>query len=250
MKRLVSIILVIILFSCNSENAPDCFQNAGAIIEKEFDVDSFAKITVFPRVELIVIYGPTQKVILQTGEYLVNDIEVNVEDGRLNIYNNNACNFTRDYGITKVFVTSPNLTEIRNASQLTVRSESVLTYDSLSLFSEDFNQEGEINTNGNFQLEVDCNTLEVFVNNLSSVFLSGEVDDLVLRYFSGDARFEGRNLIAQNVDIFQRSSNDMIINAQQSLTGEIRSTGDVIVVNTPLLVEVEQFYTGALVFED
>jgi hypothetical protein len=173
MKKLVSIILVIILFSCNSENAPDCFQNAGAIIEKEFDVDSFAKITVFPRVELIVIYGPTQKVILQTGEYLINDIEVNLEDGRLNIYNNNACNFTRDYGITKVFVTSPNLTEIRNASQLKVRSESVLTYDSLSLFSEDFNQEGEINTNGNFQLEVDCNTLEVFVNNLSSVLLSG-----------------------------------------------------------------------------
>ncbi|MFT4803434.1 MAG: hypothetical protein ACI9YE_000627, partial [Psychroserpens sp.] len=47
-----------------------------------------------------------------------------------------------------------------------------------------------------------------------------------------------------------RSSNDMIINAQQSLTGEIRSTGDVIVVNTPLVVDVEQFYTGALIFED
>lgn len=250
MKKIVSIILIIVLYSCNSENAPDCFQNAGSIIEKEFDVDSFTKITVFPRVELIIIDGPTQKVTMQTGEYLVSDIVVNVEDGRLKIYNNNACNFTRDYGITKVFVTSPNLTEIRNASQITVRSESVLTYDSLSLFSEDFNQESEINTNGNFELEVDSEALVVFVNNLSSVFISGEVDRLVLRYFSGDARFEGRNLIAQNVDIFQRSSNDMIVNAQQSLIGQIRGTGDVIVVNAPLLVDVEQFYTGELIFED
>ncbi len=42
----------------------------------------------------------------------------------------------------------------------------------------------------------------------------------------------------------------MIINAQQSLIGEIRGTGDVILVNTPSVIDVEQFYTGQLIFED
>jgi hypothetical protein len=55
--------------------------------------------------------------------------------------------------------------------------------------------------------------------------------------------------MAQNIDIFQRSSNDMIVNPQQTLTGEIRSTGDVILVNTPPIIEVEEFYTGQLIFE-
>jgi len=108
----------------------------------------------------------------------------------------------------------------------------------------------EVNTNGNFDIELDCNALRIDVNNLSTSFISGAVNSLEVRYFSGDARFEGRNLIAQNVDIFQRSSNDMIINAQQSLTGEVRGTGDVILVNTPPIVGVEQFYTGQLIFED
>ena len=149
-----------------------------------------------------------------------------------------------------MFVTSPNISEIRNGSGLPVRSQGVLTYSSLKLLSEDFNQEGEVNTNGDFQLEVDCNTLRVEVNNLSSSFISGEVNNLIVKYYSGDARFEGRNLIAQDVDIFQRSSNDMIINVQQSLIGEIRGTGDVILVNTPPVIDVEQFYTGQLIFED
>lgn len=250
MRKLIYTLFAIILLSCNGENAPDCFQNAGDIIESSFDVEVFTKITVFPRVELIITDGPIQSVTVQTGEYLMSDIEVKVVDGRLELYNNNACNLTRDYGLTKVFVTTPNLTEIRNGSGLPVSSQGVLNYANLTLISEDNNQEDVFSTDGYFQLEIDCNGLNIIINNLSTVFLSGEVDNMFLGYYSGDARFEGRNLIAQNVTIFQRSSNDMIINAQQSLAGEIRSTGDVIVVNTPPIVDVEQLYTGQLIFED
>nr|WP_321235846.1 head GIN domain-containing protein [uncultured Psychroserpens sp.] len=249
MKKGLYVILAIVLFSCNGENVPNCFQNAGDLIEKEFEVDVFTEITTFPRIELIVTDAPTQKVTVQTGEYLMDDIDVRVENGRLKLYNNNACNITRDYGITKVFVSAPNLTEIRNGSGFPVRSEGLITYDTLTLISEDFNEEDAVNTDGNFYMEVDCNSMTIAVNNLSTVFIDGEVDNLFVGYYSGDARFEGRDLIAQNVDIFQRSSNDMIINAQQSITGEIRSTGDVILVNMPPMVEVEQFYTGRLIFE-
>jgi hypothetical protein len=249
MKKGWIVIVAIVLFACNGENVPDCFQNAGNIIEKEFEVDPFTTITTFPRVELIVSEAPMQKVTVQTGEYLMDDIDVRVEDGRLKLYNNNGCNITRDYGITKIFVSTPNLTEIRNGSGLPVRSEGVLSFETLKLISEDFIVEDEVSTNGTFHLEVDCNNLNFVINNLSTVFISGEVENVFIGYYSGDARFEGRDLIAQNVTIFQRSSNDMIINVQQSLTGEIRSTGDVIMVNTPPLVDVEQFYTGQLIFE-
>lgn len=237
------------MVACNSENAPDCFQNSGAIIQQEFSVDEFTKITVFPRVELIVKQEATQKVVVETGAYLLSDIEVTVENDRLLITNNNACNLTRNYGITKVYVSAPNLTQIRNASGLTVSSDGILGYDNLKLVSEDFNADGDVNNNGDFNVKVACVNLKCEVNNLSSIFISGTVEDLFIGYYSGDARFEGRHLIAQNVDIFQRSSNDMIINPQQSLIGEIRSTGDVIVVHTPPTVAVEQFYTGQLIFE-
>jgi len=249
MKRLFYIIITVILLSCNGENVPDCFQNSGTIVQQEFNVDAFDKITVFERTELIVVDGPIQKVVVETGKYLLNDIDVKVEDGRLILMNNNACNLTRDYGITKVYVTAPNLTEIRNSSGLTVRSNGVLSYDNLRLISENFNDKSATHTDGDFDLEVNCNKINVVVNNLSSVFLSGMVNDLFIGFYSGDSRFEGANLIAQNINIFQRSSNDMIVNPQQSIKGEIRGTGDVISLNHPPIVEVEEFYTGKLIFK-
>ena len=249
MRKLVYIVLVGLLSSCNGENVPDCFQNSGDIIEREFDLETFSEITVFQRIELIITDAPVQKVTVQTGEFLMNDIEVSVENGRLKLVNNNACNLTRDFGITKIFVSSPNLTRIQNGSGLPARSNGVLSYDTLQLVSEDFNEDDAVNTDGSFVLELDCNSLSVVINNLSTCFISGQVNTANIGFYAGDARFEGRNLVAQDIVIYQRSSNDMIINAQQSVVGQIRSTGDVILVNTPPIVDVEQYYTGQLIYE-
>jgi len=250
MRKLGYILILILLFSCNGENVPDCFQNAGPIVQKEFTLVAFNKIIVFERVELIIKDEATQKVIVETGEYLLNDIDVSVKDGRLTLRNNNTCNLTRDYGITKVYVSSPNLVEIRNSSGLTVSSDGVLNYDSFKLLSEDFNAPELYHTDGDFDLEVNSNSIVVVTNDVSNVFMSGEVDSININFASGDGRFEGANLIAQNINVFHRSSNDMILNPQQSLTGEIRSTGDIKSVNEPPTVDVEEFYTGRLIFLD
>jgi len=248
MRKLVYISVFVLLLTCNGENAPDCFQNAGPIIQEEFTLDAFDKITVFERVELIIKDEATQKVVIETGKFLLNDIEVNVADGRLIIRNNNGCNLTRDYGITKVYVSSPNLTEIRNSSGLTVSSDGVLNYESFTLLSEDFNATEDFHTDGDFNLEVNSDVISIVTNNISNVFMSGIVETININFASGDSRFEGANLIAQNINIFHRSSNDMIVNPQESLTGEIRSTGNVISLSQPPIVTVDEFYTGSLIF--
>ncbi len=238
------------MLSCNGDNVPDCFQNSGDIIQQEFEVPTFSTITVFERIELIITDEPIHKVIVESGEYLMNDIKVNVVDGRLILKNENGCNLTRDYGITKMYVSAPNITEIRNSSGLAVSSNGILNYPDLMLISEDFNEEDAFHTDGDFRLQVNCTKLDVITNNLSKLFISGTVTDLFIGFYSGDSRFEGAELIAQNIEIFQRSSNDMILNPQQSLTGEIRSTGDVISLNRPAIVNVQTFYTGQLFIEE
>ncbi len=250
MKKLIYILSVGLLFACNGDKVPNCFQNAGDIIQQEFQVSNFDKITVFERIELILTEAPTESVVVETGEYLMNDIKVTVEDGRLVLRNENGCNLVRDYGLTKIYVSAPNLTEIRNSSGLTMRSNGVLNYPELTLISEDFNEEDAYHTDGDFNVQVNCNNLNVVTNNLSNVFISGTVNDLVIGFYSGDGRFEGANLVAQNIEIFHRGSNDMILNPQQSIIGEIRSTGDVILVNEPPMVDVQQFYTGQLIIQN
>jgi len=247
MKKLLYILTVFIFASCDSEDAPDCFQNVGDIIQQEFTVTDFTKITTFKNIELIVTDDATQSVIVETGENLLNEISAVVENGRLLLKDDNGCNLTRDYGITKVYVSAPNLTEIRNSSQFAVRSNGVLNYSDLKLISED--DSGDFNSVGIFDVEVNANSLFVVINNLTTTFISGTVTNLKINHASGDGRFEGRNLIAQNVDIYHRGSNDIIVNPQVSLEADLVSTGNVIVVNTPPTLDIQEQFTGRVIFE-
>ncbi|WP_281846864.1 head GIN domain-containing protein [Olleya namhaensis] len=247
MKKILLILTTVFLLGCNSENAPDCFQSAGDIIQQDIEVDLFTKILVYQNVELFVEQGLTQKVVLETGENLLNDTQVYVENGQLILKDNNGCNLTRDYGVTKVYVTTPNLTEIRNSSAFDVNSIGMLNFSELRLLSEDYN--GEYYNVGNFNLEVNCTNLAVVINNVTTNILVGSTQNLSVNHASGDGRFEGRNLIAQNVTIYHRGSNDIIVNPQVSLIANLVSTGDVIAVNTPSTVTKSELFDGRVIFE-
>jgi Putative auto-transporter adhesin, head GIN domain len=247
MKKLICIVGFSLLFTCNSENAGDCFQTTGHIVQQEVILSTFDKILVNRDIELIIIEGSAQKVVIETGENLLNDVEALVADGKLTLTDNNSCNYVRGYNITKVYVTSPNISEIRSSTQYDIRSDGVLRYPSLTILSEDFNAPDSF-TNGNFRLQIDNGSFYVAFNNLSNCFVSGKTDNLNVAFYSGIGRFEGANLIAQNVTISHRGSNDMIVNPQQSLTGVLRGVGNLISKNEPPVVSVEQLYKGRLIF--
>jgi hypothetical protein len=247
MKKIIYIVISVLMIACNSEQAGDCFQTTGTIIQQEVSVSNFDKILVNRAIELIVKEGAEQKVIIETGKNLLNDVEAVVTDGKLILTDNNSCNYVRDYGVTKVYVTSPNITEIRSSTQYDVRSDGVLTYPTLTVLAEDYNNPDTF-TNGNFKLQIDNVTFRLVFNNLSNCYISGKTDNLNITFAAGTSRFEGANLVAQNVTLWNRSSNDMIVNPQQSITGKISGTGNVISVTHPPIVEVQELYKGRLIF--
>ena len=57
------------------------------------------------------------------------------------------------------------------------------------------------------------------------------------------------NLTINEFDFFHRSANKMIVHPIDKLSGQLVSTGDVISVNRPDIVEVETLFTGQLIFE-
>ena len=249
MKKLVPYGLILMILACSKENAWDCIQNEGTIVQVNIEVNDFERIRVNRDVQLIVKEGPEYDVTLQSGENLINDIRIEVVGDRLEITDNNSCNFVRPYNLTKVFVTAPNLTEIRNASQYEITSDGILNYPDLVLTAEDFNEADSFNV-GDIRLELNSSSVQIISNGLSSYYLSGTVTDLNVGFFAGDGRFEGAQLIADHVLVFHRGSNDMLVNPQLSLSGELRSTGNVISFNQPAQVNVEAFYTGQLIFQD
>jgi hypothetical protein len=242
--------IMFLFVNCNSENVPDCFQNAGDIGRGTVEVPDFTRITVYENVQLILSQGSPQKVEVETGEYLRNEVMVEVQDGRLLLRDTNDCNFTRKYGLTKVYVTAPNITEIRSSTGLDILSAGVLGYPSLSLISESFNDPDAGYTSGEFNLELDTQSLAIVSNGISFYNLRGKTVNFNINFAAGDSRLEAQALIADNIGFNHRGSNDMRINPQQSLKGTLRGTGDVVSFNRPAVVEVEQLYKGELIFSE
>ncbi|MBC8753284.1 DUF2807 domain-containing protein [Kordia sp. YSTF-M3] len=247
MKKLYFILLILTFISCDKEDANDCFQASGSIITEEVRVNDFSKIEVNEGINLVIKDGASQEIIIESGANLINEVEATVIGDKLFLFDNNNCNYVRDYGITTIYVTSPNITEIISKTQFEVRSDGILTYPNLTLISENFTNESA--ASGNFTLQVQNQELNILFNNLSNLFISGSTDIFDINFPGGNSRVEAQNFAANAVSIFSRGSNDIIINPQLELSGDIFGTGDVIAVNRPPIIALTAHYTGQLIFE-
>ena len=242
----INLLVIILLFnSCSSDSMPDCIQSAGKMVFYEAPAEDFTAIHVSEGIEVIVTQGDIQKVTVETGQNLRKNISLNVKDSQLMLENSSSCNWVRDYNITKVHITTPHLEKIYSASQFAVRSKGVLAFPTLVLQSGMFSE----TASGAFEMELDCENLTVEDNQAVYCKMSGRIDKLVINFYSGDARFDGRNLTAQKVQFFHRSSNDIILNVQQEVRGTLYSTGNLVLKNQPPIVEVERLYSGRVIYE-
>jgi len=250
MKQLLFIGFVLLLISCNSENSWDCIQASGNSVSKEYMVSEFSKIRIEDDVILYLKQGETQSVILETGENLLNDVSVTMEAETLVVKNHNTCNLVREYGLTKIFVTAPNITEIRNSSAYDVIGEGILHFPTLTLVSNSSAGPENIRKSGDFYLNVICDEFRVSANGQSVFYISGNTGKATLSFDDEFPRFEGENFAIDELTVSQRSANKMIVNPQQSIVGKIVATGDIISHNRPPIIDVKELFTGRLIFED
>ncbi|WP_073180662.1 head GIN domain-containing protein [Flagellimonas flava] len=246
----ILLVLCLLNMGCNGENVPDCFQRAGDLTRRTVEVPSFSKITVFENINLIIKDGEEQQVDIETGEFLQNEVTASVEGDRLIVRNENGCNFIRDYGLTTIYVTAPNITEIRSSTGLRISSDGVLNYPSLQLASESFSNPETETTDGSFDLEVNAETVAIITNSIGYFKVFGTTDNFNITIAAGDSRIEAQNLVAQSVNINHRGSNDVFVDPQQRIAGVIRGTGDVISSDRPPEIEVDELFNGRLIFRD
>ncbi|MGB0789444.1 MAG: head GIN domain-containing protein [Marinirhabdus sp.] len=250
MKKLLVFLSITVVLSCDTEDAPNCFQAAGTIVQRDFTMGKFTKITIEDDFQLLLRQGAEYSVIVESGENLFPDIAVTLEGDRMRFINNNRCNLFRDYNITKAIVTAPNIEEIRNSSAASVVSEGVLNYPNLLLISNTTAGVEDPKKVGDFILHLNCDALSVAANGQSAFYLSGSAAGANIGFLDEMPFFDGTNLQIGDLNIFQRSANKMIVNPQQSIRVKIYGTGDVVALNQPPIVEVEEFFTGRLLFQD
>ena len=249
MRKIFLMLAIIAFLGCDSEDAGNCVQTAGEITKEEISLEEFDEIMLYDKIKLYIQQGDEQKVTVETGKNLRNEILVEVKEGRLILQNENRCNFVRDYGITKIYVTVPDLKYLRHAGNIPLESIGTLNFEELWLVSENQARDPEIHTNGDFRMDLNVQNLRITSDNYSHFFLSGKVENFNGFFAAGDSRLEARDLIVQHYELFHRGTNKLIVNPQQSLKGDIYSYGDIISVNRPPVIDVEEHFRGKLIFE-
>ena len=248
MKRIAPLLLLIVLMGCEREEISTCFEAQGILVQKEIPVPAFEEIIVYGRVRLIIEQGEEQKVLVKAGRNLIDKVSAEVENNRLSLRNGFVCDLLGEYILTTVYVTVPNLTWLQNAGNNTIESVGELHFPEIWLRSLNQEKEGDVYTNGDFKLHLVSDYVRITSDHYSNFFLSGQTDIFNVYVADGDSRVEAAALIARTVDIQHRGTNKLIVNPQETIKGEIRSTGDVISVNRPPVVRMDTFYSGKLIF--
>jgi hypothetical protein len=141
------------------------------------------------------------------------------------------------------------LEEIYSKTDRNISSNGVLSFTNLTVLSLDKDADGESGAGtGDFILNINNSTLTIGNNNVSRFYLSGQTINANFNFYFGDGRIEAQNLIAQDIGVYHRGSNDMIVNPIQSVTGVLNSTGNLILKHVPIIVDVEVLYQGNVIY--
>lgn len=248
LKHLFRLVIVFfMLTSCDSETANSCVRTSGSIVKHQIeDLPTFNRIRIEEGIELILAQSTEHKIEVEAGSNLINDISVEVIDQELVIKSNISCNWLREYASAKAYVTFVELNQIYSVSQYKVHSDQLLSFDHVELASGVY-QEG---VSSEFELKIQSNHLTIQSNDASYFKISGNSNTMYVAFWAGVPRIEAPNFKVNIIDVFQRSSNDMILHPINEIRGNIYSTGDIILTNTPNLIDVQQHYTGKLIIND
>ncbi len=238
---------LLLLLGCDSGNPKWCFDQGDTTAQKFIETSAFNEIIVRQNIQLFLAEGP-QQIKIVTAQSLIDEVKVSVQNGVLTLIDPNRCDLLVASEPTQVFVTAPNITRIRNASQYEVASIDTLRYERLVLVSD--KNEGAQYSIADFRLELEVQGLEIIANNFSNFFLSGKADRALIGFYGGANRFEGEHFKVNDLRVFHRGSNEMIVYPLDRIEGQIVSNGDVIAKNRPEVVDVEVLFTGRLRFED
>lgn len=242
MKKFLWIFILVCLVGCSEES--DCFKNQGKETIQTMSLETFDRIHIGTGIELTIEQSDEFSIEIKAGENRINRVEAKVENGELKISDLAECQLFRSVNAVKVLVKTPTLERIYSLSQYPTRSQGKLTFPKLAL-------ETGLNVDSTpsiFEFEIENDTL-ILQDNVATQFkIRGKTQYLEVNFWASAGRLEAAEFQADEIKVFHRSSNDMIVYPKEKIVGKLMSTGNLILKNIPPIVEIEQVYTGHVVY--
>ncbi len=160
--KIYHLLLLLVTFSCGKDN---CLKSTGEIVQQERILPSFSKLHFADNVNIILATDSVQKVVVESGEHIIDGIKTELIGDRVYISNTNECNWLRSYKKPlNVYVTLPSLQHIINEGNGNITSNGVLMLQNFN-----FHHYG----NGNVNIQVNASYLWMDLDHYGDYTVTG-----------------------------------------------------------------------------
>jgi len=206
----------------------------GKVEKQNRTVGNFEKINVSRGMNVYISQGEFKKIAVQADENLLDIIETYVEDDVLYI---KAKENIRSAKSKKVFVSVPQLSEIKSSSGSNVFSENVLKSEKLKLSSS---------SGSNIKIKVKTVNLYVSTSSGSNAKLEGIAEN-----FSGDAssgsNIKAKELKSEKCSCTVSSGANIWISTKASLKANASSGGNIFYYGNPKTTDINKSSGGNVI---
>ncbi len=238
------LMLLASLSGCDKAEWDDCLTSTGEVRMDERAIAPFTHIDISDNVDLVITPDTVDRLVLEAGDGLLEQIVTEVIDGAtLRIRNNNTCNWVRRFDVPiVVHLRCRDLRAITYRGTGDISATGTLTTPSFIL-----QQWGAA---GTVRLDLNTAYCEVKLHTgTGDAILSGATDDLVL-YAGSYGLLDAGALLAHACYLSHAGSNDMIVRADGELGAILTQSGDVYYAGDPVIAWSEISGSGQLIKVD
>jgi hypothetical protein len=240
MKIPILLFVFLLMFGCQKEKRSNCTKSWGKQTQESRVLDNFKAIYVYGNIEINLIHSSENKVIIKTGENMLDLISTEIENDTLYIKDIRTCNwvrsFKKDIQIDIYFKNISGL-YLNNATG-NITAEDTLKLDTLNVIAWD--------TSGDIILNVNTNVCSIALHRGVAYFNIQGFSGQTFLYSAGLGKIEAENLISTSTFINNSSASDMKAQANQYLFVFIKHGGNVHYKGNPSKIDKEIIGNGKL----
>jgi hypothetical protein len=243
MKSIILFIfLIFCFFSCKKSEERACFKPIGKDSFKIIYLENFEKLKLNKNLKYVLVQDDSSYLKIIGGENLINFVALKMNEGFLEIHNENKCNFLRDQNNKiEVEIHFKNLSEIYYQG-----SEKLICKDTLKLNNFFF---VILDACGTFDLKIDCNFLSGNISfGCGDYKVLGKAKNASMEIKSNGYCNIEKLQVESNLFLVNESVGDMHVNVENTiLGGYISGKGNIYYSGNPLINELKFYGSGKFI---
>ncbi len=240
LQTIVTVLLVALFLGCRNPEAPDCIQRAGQIAIIENTLPNFTSLELHDMIHYQLHVSNEYKIKITGPENWINKIEVDVQNSRLKISDENHCKLIRNKQ-HKIIVDlyAPEYIEVINESYLQVEVMDTLHQHKLKWINENAPSNCSILFHG------DSCVIEM-PKGIGDIILSGQSHFTSL-YSNAIGKLDASKMRTQYLNCNHNSLQDIYAQTENYLFVIFQNKGNLILPFLPPQVDKQKNSTGDLI---